>query len=57
MNRLLDWLLLLFPGCWHRQQTRPFTFAGRTYRVCLDCGQQISCAAPGEGLALPRRAA
>ena len=25
-------------GCWRHNLSRPFTFQGRTYRVCMKCG-------------------
>lgn len=28
-------------GCWHHTFSRPFTFSGRTYEVCLNCGKQF----------------
>jgi hypothetical protein len=28
-------------ACRHGRQTRPFTLAGQTYKVCTDCGKQI----------------
>ena len=27
-----------FFGCWHSELSRPFTFEGESYRMCLDCG-------------------
>jgi len=45
---MIDTLLNLFHGCFHRRITRPITpvhkagsEAGTTYVVCLDCGQQF----------------
>lgn len=29
-------------GCWHLQMGRPMTWAGETYRACLDCGARRS---------------
>ena len=25
-------------GCWQHDLSRPFTYGGRTYRVCMKCG-------------------
>jgi hypothetical protein len=25
-------------GCWHNELSRPFTFEGESYRMCLRCG-------------------
>jgi len=36
-KRLADFLTRAF-GCWHLQMGRPMTWAGETYRACLDCG-------------------
>lgn len=29
-------------GCRHSNQSRPFTLRRHTYKVCLDCGKEIS---------------
>ncbi len=31
----------IFFGCSHERLTRPFTLQEQTYKVCLDCGNQI----------------
>ncbi len=36
-KRLSDFFTRVF-GCWHLQMGRPMTWAGETYRACLDCG-------------------
>jgi hypothetical protein len=33
--------LELFFGCFHRNQTRPFTLNKTCYTVCLDCGREL----------------
>jgi len=33
--------LEMFFGCYHSNQSRPFTQCRRTYKVCLDCGKEI----------------
>jgi hypothetical protein len=33
--------LELLLGCFHRNQTRPFTLKKTCYTVCLDCGREI----------------
>jgi hypothetical protein len=38
-KRVGDWIARLF-GCWHREMSRPFSYQGQAYRVCLDCGAQ-----------------
>ncbi len=32
-----SWVARVF-GCWHREMSRPFSQAGRSYRTCLNCG-------------------
>ncbi|MBB6142299.1 hypothetical protein HNQ77_000237 [Silvibacterium bohemicum] len=31
----------IFFGCSHERLTRPFTLQEQTYKVCLDCGNQV----------------
>jgi hypothetical protein len=31
----------IFGFCRHNNQSRPFTIEGQTYKVCMDCSQQI----------------
>jgi hypothetical protein len=31
----------VFGFCRHNNQSRPFTIEGQTYKVCMDCSQQI----------------
>jgi hypothetical protein len=33
--------LELFFGCFHSNQTRPFTLNKTCYTVCLDCGREL----------------
>jgi hypothetical protein len=42
-------------GCWHRNLSRPFTLSGRTYEVCLSCGQEFAYARVEFGRSFPRR--
>ena len=38
----VDIVSSIFRGdCRHLKRSRPFTIRGRTYRTCLDCGQEI----------------
>src|SRR5262249_51558910 len=52
----MESLVLLFElifGCHHRQLSRVFTIAGRTYRVCCDCGLKFNYSL--ENMAMERR--
>ena len=31
----------LFFGCRHDHMTRPFTLESHSYKICLDCGQEM----------------
>ena len=38
LNNAAQRLVQRLLGCWQHDLSRPFTFQGRTYRVCLKCG-------------------
>ena len=40
MGKLIALFDLIF-GCYHWNLSRVFTIAGRSYRVCCDCGAQF----------------
>jgi hypothetical protein len=37
----LHWMIQFAFGCHHRHVSRVFTIKKRTYKVCLDCGQEF----------------
>ena len=44
----MQWLKLIFSflvdllfGCRHTHLSRPFTLEDRSYKICLDCGQEL----------------
>lgn len=37
----LHWMIQFAFGCHHRHLSRVFTIDKRTYKVCLDCGQEF----------------
>ena len=38
---VFGFLYEMFFGCRHARLTRPFTLQKHTYKVCLDCGNQV----------------
>lgn len=38
LNNAAQRLVQRLLGCWQHDLSRPFTYQGRTYRVCLKCG-------------------
>jgi hypothetical protein len=38
LNTAAQTLVQRLLGCWQHDLSRPFTYQGRTYRVCLKCG-------------------
>src|SRR5262245_38645342 len=36
-TRIGDWVARVF-GCRHTEMSRPFSYQGHAYRVCLNCG-------------------
>lgn len=38
---MIDACLEYLLGCFHRNQTRPFTLNNNCYTVCLDCGREL----------------
>jgi hypothetical protein len=38
LNHAAQRLVQRLFGCWQHDLSRPFTYGGRTYRVCLKCG-------------------
>ncbi len=44
MNWILEFLQSIFEaifGCRHSNLSRPFTIAGHTYKVCMECSNQV----------------
>lgn len=41
MNSIVTFFYEILLGCRHEKLTRPFTIEEQTYKVCLDCGQQV----------------
>ncbi len=37
----LAFMVDLFFGCHHSHLSRPFTLEDRSYKICLDCGQEM----------------
>ncbi len=37
----LAFMVDLFFGCHHKHLSRPFTIEDRSYKICLDCGQEM----------------
>ena len=38
LNNAAQRLVQRLLGCWQHDLSRPFTYQGKTYRVCLKCG-------------------
>ena len=38
LNNAAQRLVQRLLGCWQHDLSRPFTYQGRTYRVCMKCG-------------------
>jgi hypothetical protein len=38
LNNAAQRLVQRLLGCWQHDLSRPFTYQGRTYRVCMNCG-------------------
>jgi hypothetical protein len=38
LNNAAQRLVQRLLGCWQHDLSRPFTYGGRTYRVCMKCG-------------------
>lgn len=39
MNEAAQGVLQRLFGCWQHDLSRPFSYGGRTYRVCVKCGR------------------
>lgn len=41
IQTIMEFIFDLFFGCRHNHLTRPFTLQSHSYKICLDCGQEM----------------